>query len=72
MLAIGDLFYDTGLHDISDFKNLYEVNYKINSYDIPWYAAIGNHDCKSEEAIDNFFKVGSTYSNWKSVKSYYL
>ena len=72
ILTVGDNFYSDGVTSVDDaqWQTKFEDMYKLPHLQVPFYAALGNHDHHDGNAI-NQVKYRSPSGRWKMPRSYY-
>lgn len=71
VISVGDNFYEDGVQSVSDprWQTSYEQVYSAASLQIPWYAALGNHDYRGvPQAQIDYSKISS---RWRMPNRYY-
>jgi acid phosphatase len=71
VLTTGDNFYPAGVSSAADsqWKTSFEDIYAAGSLQIPWYAALGNHDYRGEPAAQVAY--GGAGRRWQMPDRYY-
>lgn len=71
VISTGDNFYNSGVKSVNDpqWMSSFEMVYTSPSLMVPWYAALGNHDYRSnwQAQVD----YTATSSRWKMPAPYY-
>jgi acid phosphatase len=71
VLAAGDNFYPAGVRSADDphWKVSFEDVYTTPSLQVPWYAALGNHDYRGKPSAQ--LEYARTSSRWRMPSRYY-
>ena len=71
VISVGDNFYDNGVQSPSDsqWRSSFESVYSARSLQIPWYAALGNHDYRGSPQAQIDYSKGS--ARWRMPGRYY-
>ena len=71
VLAVGDNFYDQGVDSIDDplWKAMFEDVYTHPALQVPWHAALGNHDYGSNPQAQVDYTSRSP--RWRMPERYY-
>lgn len=71
VITVGDNIYNTGVTGIEDPKwnTCFEQVYTAPSLQVPWYAALGNHDYYG--SVQAQIDYSNTYTRWKMPARHY-
>jgi acid phosphatase len=71
VLAVGDNFYDQGVESVNDrlWKSMFEDVYAHSALQVPWHAALGNHDYGGNPQAQVDYTARS--SRWRMPQRYY-
>ncbi|CAE8639065.1 unnamed protein product, partial [Polarella glacialis] len=71
VLAVGDNFYDSGIHadNLGRFKSTFDDVFTGSSLDVDWFVIAGNHDHRGNVSYQLDFSKQST--RWKFPSLYY-
>jgi len=72
IISVGDNFYENGVASVDDrqWKTSFEDVYHAESLQIPWQAALGNHDYRGD--CDAQIAYGKISPRWKMPARYYV
>jgi acid phosphatase len=65
VVSTGDNFYENGVKSVTDplWKRSFEDVYSAKSLMVPWYVALGNHDCRGNAQAE--IDYGKTSPRWR-------
>lgn len=71
VLSAGDNFYPAGVTSVADrqWRASFEDIYTAASLQIPWYAALGNHDYRGDPAAQ--VEYAATNARWRMSERYF-
>jgi acid phosphatase len=71
VLAVGDNFYDKGVASVSDplWRSMFEDVYTHPALQVPWHAALGNHDYGGDPQAQVDYTAHS--ARWRMPQRYY-
>jgi tartrate-resistant acid phosphatase type 5 len=72
VISAGDNFYPAGVSSVDDpqWKTSFEDVYAAASLQVPWYAALGNHDYRGHPGAQVAYSRG--HSRWRMPDRYYV
>jgi acid phosphatase len=72
VISAGDNFYPGGVRSIDDpqWKTSFEDVYTAPALQVPWYAALGNHDYRGHPDVQQAY--ARTSARWRMPGSYYV
>jgi tartrate-resistant acid phosphatase type 5 len=77
VVAVGDNFYEDGVASVTDphWQNSFEKVYTAPSLQVPWWAALGNHDyhgnCDAQIEYSHSPKARNSSKRWNMPARYY-